>query len=1051
MASVQYNNAFFSGVVSMAFFTNKYVNIVSVGEFHTFFNPFTKTSLNQIVDPAKLYADTSHIVVEDRVFLDRLDFTIFVLQRYFKPTNTYYCDLVRDTVSFLGSLEETPDISIQKVAYDVSTKYPFPTFDEGVYPSDSTSDYKNILAYDTTMIKLPETQNYVDDCKYNIGVSQHSSSIFAFIQRTVYSNNMYNRLKGVHSYINTKILEQCCTNDVFKYLYTVNTESAQLIKHDILSYNIYTYQYIWVNFVFYLCRFINKHAPVTSANTRNARIYGVVMYILNTYSVEVVKKWSDVTYRICCSMYDFIAVQKILDLYEMAKSTNSAQPLLIWTASGATHTMGVNYILTATFAAIEEVTSVDTYAVLNDVISLNTQQSTIVKVSHINDVSGLANYINSHGSKFGFKSSGVFMRDPETATITRIRPIYEADIVDVYPDPARAARALSDLKEAAANAVSKPEKDFIDHMTNDESILATKTMDDWLKLLPQVLVPIVLHLIDASNQNPLYHIYAVKAKYTTLFVPYRNADDVAQINFISLEKTMRNKNSIYFADLKDKFLFKNLKSNEEVFTNDPLRLGKPYEQWYDADMQTCRITNEQFNIRINYSSRIWAYYINNTLQYPATIVKYAPNVDFSKTTVWQAYLDHYNSIKNKYPDAKKRQLNWINYNKFEYEDDFSYSSPIIPKNIETLIHNYKNKYEYYKHKQVLLDYVGKVYAGIKNKRRAELIDARKINPYAELPFTDEYDNLYKYYLENLFYITTQTKVIQPYTVNGQYVFDGGVFAPFITLPIPNFIKNAKSGTNIQYSITRYINTLNLATHPTMIHNLQAPQSFNPINNIQPSQPSSQNTQSLLQGQWKTWIFSQQGQQWLQGKNGQTWLGNPEGQAWLQSLLQVQSPHGQAWLQSQQGQAWLQDPEGQAWLQWINSPSGKQWLAWAQSQPQAPPMGQPSYQQPYPPPSQLQPSSSQGPYPSPPPGLPVTHLTMNKNPNPYPTYGGVELSPDVLKSIFNFVLLAVLIVVFLYLVCQVTKGIAPIDKYEKNKYDKYYYGKNKYGNYAYLTC
>ncbi len=310
--SVDLHNApkTFSGIKYLHTVENTKLKIFSVGEIHAIYDINQIDAFHNYLNTNKLQGPNSYVIVED-TYLWEESCSKSVIPRFFDKTRIVSADDVRE--SFMPIV--------------------------GPWDPDTNKEIESYIAnfvQNNTIRPIPAMNvPFVADPKKITDLPQIPDAFSKFITISKDTDNVYNLLKHrvdpSHDY-NT-LLD--ISDNPIKVLASPNKQ----IRHDVVQYVLSMYDFVYKNFVYRVVKWLQtknvevQWSQITDIITQAAALVDAVPenklisqnngYLVSNQCITL--------------MTDFIAVQKILDLYD--------QSPLIWICAGYSHNISILHII----------------------------------------------------------------------------------------------------------------------------------------------------------------------------------------------------------------------------------------------------------------------------------------------------------------------------------------------------------------------------------------------------------------------------------------------------------------------------------------------------------------------------------------------------------------------------------------------------------------------------------------------------------------------------------------------------------------------------------
>jgi hypothetical protein len=341
-----------TGLITIGFLSNDYINLVSVGEKHFVYEVGKEATIHRWLNTQIL--ENADIVVED-LYLNDNTGTKSILPRYFKVAKIYSSDDVReefmmlDTDAELLQIETQPNLPAALFLKAPCTDPVLKKLDMSVIKNQYKRYIHNFAASDE-VIKVPE-------------FTSTSPGLAYFIEEAHKYGNVYDRLVNPGRILNTNTLIEKVREfkDPNKLVNLVDAdyEIDESILKVLYVYELCLFQYIRYNFIYRVARWINKYSNVPLDAGLYNKINGYIddAHYKNRFHTNADFESSLTLQSI---MFDYVAILKILDLYDTIREKTTTNLLpenkqLIWLNAGAYHNAFTELFLTAIFKEIRDV------------------------------------------------------------------------------------------------------------------------------------------------------------------------------------------------------------------------------------------------------------------------------------------------------------------------------------------------------------------------------------------------------------------------------------------------------------------------------------------------------------------------------------------------------------------------------------------------------------------------------------------------------------------------------------------------------------------------
>ncbi len=387
-----------SGLLSVSFFKNKHLKFVSIGEMHHLYNINKPNVFHEWIVQDKI-ADATLILESTQLW--RHDCCQTVLGRYFKPDNIFSTDAVRDEFIYTSSEmyvssgfddnikddesdsdddDEAKDLLTHAYVKDFLTNSNNQPILEREYLTKYIQNHnklhlynknRNRYAFQTT--NNPGLAIFMDlAAKYN-----NIYNIFANCESSEKSNTDLNKLVNLIRQLKkyTKVTPISFIPFSQSYAYEILgvtfgnialTKVIPPVQNMIIKYELLLYQYLTYNFIYRVCRWVMKYTDSAASAASAASAIPQPLYIkIVGYMRTSTKRRRDYNKMIdiLARMLDYIAILKILDLYDAARSAD--EEALVWLAAGGAHNSYINRFMCLLFNLVDAFTITKTHESLN--------------------------------------------------------------------------------------------------------------------------------------------------------------------------------------------------------------------------------------------------------------------------------------------------------------------------------------------------------------------------------------------------------------------------------------------------------------------------------------------------------------------------------------------------------------------------------------------------------------------------------------------------------------------------------------------------------------
>ncbi len=343
-------------IVSISFFKNEHLRLVSIGEEHVPYNINNPNVFHEWIAEDKIA--TATLILEDR-YDGKTNMTCQrLISRCFDPERIFWTDNIRD-----------------EFIYTCTQLYVSEYFDDTEYKGDYTdgnSYVKDFLINSHTQPIFEREylekyiQNHMDLHLNNIHTPKFITETYRvpglalFIDLAGKYNNLYDISR---KHVETKKLvnliraikkkddpsDSIETNFGNLVLKSVQTPVQTII----IKYELLLYQYITYNFIYRVCRWVMKYKASSSENSGipESQYQEIIKIMISSMKLNIA--WFKMI-SIMNRMLDYIAILKILDLYDAAKSAK--KEVLVWLAAGGMHNMYINNFIIELFNMIDPFT-----------------------------------------------------------------------------------------------------------------------------------------------------------------------------------------------------------------------------------------------------------------------------------------------------------------------------------------------------------------------------------------------------------------------------------------------------------------------------------------------------------------------------------------------------------------------------------------------------------------------------------------------------------------------------------------------------------------------
>ena len=317
-----------NGIVSLNFFENEYVRFVSAGERHMVYDVNRKNTIYQWVNP--LILKSAHMVVEDLYF--NYNFCVkHVVPRYFDVTRIFSADNIREDFFMIYTHKNVynNDYDNQKIIIDfLKNSHRNGTLTQA--PMDALKDDYKRAKSRRLKDTLPEVYH-----------DMHGLPLFMeMAENTVFDRFTDPGKAEKMTVVIKKLIEITRGINVMSPSYDIIIEILRMMY----VYELLHYQYISYAFIYMVSHIINKY----TGHELDDKLYNKVVALIDFASYKKEAHISD----LLCRMFDYIAILKILELYDLARANQTKQ--LVWMCSGAAHNKFVERFVGLIFSYISD-------------------------------------------------------------------------------------------------------------------------------------------------------------------------------------------------------------------------------------------------------------------------------------------------------------------------------------------------------------------------------------------------------------------------------------------------------------------------------------------------------------------------------------------------------------------------------------------------------------------------------------------------------------------------------------------------------------------------
>ena len=466
-----------TGIDTLNFFHNRHINLVSCGEQHNTYNADKKNVLHMWLNQDIL--QNAHMIVEDLYFIRDFDCTKSIIPRYFPLDKIYSCDDVREEF-MIFSTDRRMSKEEKKITDDLATA----AFLINPCPSPV------LTKVDMNRIRN-EYDRRVDEHNEKLPVPAESSDtpgLAYFIEKAYDCNNIFNRIINPRAEISKATLVDMVRTITKESnnINLLNPKSLKIRDHEIkmmFVYEFLMFQYITYNFIYRVARWIQsqKNSNLPPDQALYNRIYDTMQRIAKQIDITIF-------IAIIARMYDYIAILKVMELYDLEKvrglvnttyntdginatddTTYTKDPMekcLIWTCSGGAHNEFVDAFITFLFNEIG-----DPFTITKFVGS--TEENPMPKINS----TSISNIIPSTGTYTDAFSK--FVEDNPHFGIVDNRKVFDVNELKTY-------EANGNLLEVFKGAVSA----VYAHVKNKDQLLQILGNLDPVTL--QLLIPLLI-------------------------------------------------------------------------------------------------------------------------------------------------------------------------------------------------------------------------------------------------------------------------------------------------------------------------------------------------------------------------------------------------------------------------------------------------------------------------------------------------------------------------------------------------------------------------------
>ena len=319
-----------SGIRTLNFLSNKKIHIVSVGEVHEQYNYNSPNTIHCWIN--KGVVDRADVIVEDLYFENiYYNSSKAVIMRYFDPLFIFNPNNIR--LEFFILQHSSDLIGVNNDAGKIFLRNPETT--------QILEKCKIVSELEKFKAQVPENFIYIK--KSNIAPV---NGLSYFIEESFKYGNIYDRICNNPGRTEVKNI----LSDNAEDLIVENHQMSREIIYKLCMFGFLLFQYVKYNFIYRVARFINK----ISNHPLNKVLYDWIIQTINKY--EQIRTLHNIT-EICAILYDYIAVLKILDIYE-----ESSEPRLIWICSGSNHNKTIELFIIEIFNKINDGLSITKFA-----------------------------------------------------------------------------------------------------------------------------------------------------------------------------------------------------------------------------------------------------------------------------------------------------------------------------------------------------------------------------------------------------------------------------------------------------------------------------------------------------------------------------------------------------------------------------------------------------------------------------------------------------------------------------------------------------------------
>ena len=491
-----------TGVYSLGYLSNKYVDIVLIGEEHCAYNPYETSALHEWINTDITMQPDSFIFCEDINMRDDLHHTMYVTPRYFRPINISFMDSIRHSFGIIDNINDADNIT-------------------RIY------NYVNDIHEQSPILQTP----VLHDCVFN-GINTKCYYDDTFINKAA-TNELYS-LEDT----NTLNIDNLIKDHFKLYRHFGGTFTQKLYHYELLKIH-----YLHYNFIYTVVNWIKTHKQV---------LIDPDVVLWNKANRWLVKNEHIDIICTNVTILDYMFIINTLNTYSVAKSNK--KKYLIWVPAGGRHTDNVFPFLKDLFNYVTHGDEKFTYENIPVRNNGNAQKS-------ITDMINMYPNLGFKNPKHSQKSINIaYFEEKYKQNASLGKELLRLDLIEAFP---YCKRSTLDIINRLFTRGDLPFIVKVLNMINDKSILKPQLPNEFEALLSTPIDTLsVSNILKRSSYgrtvkyiNNIYafteaRYYIFTEEFTSTYIPMFKNDDQSQINIYKMCNFTDEPSSVNFSRLK---------------------------------------------------------------------------------------------------------------------------------------------------------------------------------------------------------------------------------------------------------------------------------------------------------------------------------------------------------------------------------------------------------------------------------------------------------------------------------------------------------------------